>query len=169
MGGMTSLTLNIGRGVPTARRVSAVSATAGAATLWWRKHPPARPYGQRFWVQSPHPLITRRRLHDLLAPRADERPLEVDPGAGCYSRQVTERLTPGGTADLLDMRSVLDHTMRHTAEHGLHNTAATQGDARSLPYPDPSFGAAHPVRLFGEIPDQSSLAISPDSTQPIKE
>jgi uncharacterized protein (DUF305 family) len=42
-----------------------------AAALWWRKHPSACPYGQRFWVEPPHPLITRRRLRDVL---------EVGPG-----------------------------------------------------------------------------------------
>jgi len=166
---MTSLALAIGRGVPTARWVSAVSATAGAATLWWRKHPPACPYGQRFWVQSPHPLITRRRLHDLLTPRADERPLEVGPGTGYYSLQVTERLTPGGTADLLDMQSVLDHTMRHTAEHGLHNIAATHGRRALAAVPRPELRRRAPRCAVGEIPDQSSPATSPDSTQPMKE
>ena len=29
------------------------------ASLWWRTHPSACPYNQRFWVQAPHPLITR--------------------------------------------------------------------------------------------------------------
>ena len=40
---------------------AAALATLGAA-LWWRKNPSACPYGQRFWVEAPHPIITRERL-----------------------------------------------------------------------------------------------------------
>jgi SAM-dependent methyltransferase len=41
------------------------AAVAGAA-LWWRKNPSACPYGQRFWVEAPHPLITRTRQQEML-------------------------------------------------------------------------------------------------------
>lgn len=41
------------------------AAVAGAAA-WWRKHPSACPYGQRFWIEAPHPFITRERLHEAL-------------------------------------------------------------------------------------------------------
>lgn len=37
-----------------------------AGALWWRAHPSACPHGQRFWVQPPHPIITRRRLRAVL-------------------------------------------------------------------------------------------------------
>lgn len=47
----------------TAALAGATAVAAGA--LWWRKHPSACPYGQRFWVQPPHPIITRRRLRWL--------------------------------------------------------------------------------------------------------
>ena len=43
------------------------------AALWWRKNPSACPYSQRFWVEAPHPGITRKRLLDILAPRPAER------------------------------------------------------------------------------------------------
>ena len=46
---------------PHAARRSPRLATLGAA-LWWRKNPSACPYGQRFWVEAPHPIITRERL-----------------------------------------------------------------------------------------------------------
>src|SRR4051812_49457308 len=59
-----------------------------AAALWWRTPPSACPYGRRFWVESPHPLITRRRLRDVLAPQRRERVLEVGPGTGYYSLDV---------------------------------------------------------------------------------
>src|SRR6478735_6730273 len=59
----------------------AVGAVAAAA-LWWRRNPSACPYSQRFWVEAPHPLITRSRLREALAPRPGERLLEVGPGTG---------------------------------------------------------------------------------------
>ncbi len=52
------------------------AAVAGAA-LWWRRNPSACPYSQRFWVQAPHPFITRDRLREVLAPKPGERVLEI--------------------------------------------------------------------------------------------
>ena len=40
---------------------------AVAAALWWRRNPSACPYSQRFWVEAPHPFITRERLLEALA------------------------------------------------------------------------------------------------------
>src|SRR5919106_2077320 len=88
------------------------AAVAGAA-LWWRKNPSACPYSQRFWVEAPHPFITRERLREILDPRPGERILEVGPGTGYYSLPVAEWLEPGGRLDLLDVQQeMLDHTMR---------------------------------------------------------
>jgi hypothetical protein len=47
----------------------------GGAALWWRKNPSACPYGQRFWVEAPHPIVTRDRLRDVLGPQPGERVL----------------------------------------------------------------------------------------------
>src|SRR4051812_21518923 len=102
-----------------------------AAALWWRTHPSACPYGQRFWVEPPNPLITRRRLRDELAPQRGERVLEVGPGTGYYSLDVAEWVSPGGELDLFDLQQpMLDHTMRRVAERGLANVTPTQRDAR---------------------------------------
>jgi SAM-dependent methyltransferase len=46
------------------------------AMLWWRRHPSACPYSQRFWLAPPHPLITRARLREILEPGAGERILD---------------------------------------------------------------------------------------------
>lgn len=152
--------LKSGRNAATvARRPAAAVLSAGAAVLaaalWWRRHPSACPYGQRFWVQSPHPLITRRRLHEILAPRPGERLLEVGPGTGYYSLQVAEWVVPGGRLDILDLQQeMLDHTLRRASAQGLSNLAATQGDAHQMPYQDASFDAAYLVCVLGEIPDQ---------------
>jgi hypothetical protein len=46
----------------SASRVAGAGALAvGAAAVWWRRHPSACPYGQRFWVELPHPFITQVR------------------------------------------------------------------------------------------------------------
>jgi ubiquinone/menaquinone biosynthesis C-methylase UbiE len=142
----------------SANRVTFVAGGAViAAALWWRKHPSACPYGQRFWVQPPHPIITRARLRRVLAPKAGERVLEVGPGTGYYSVEMAEWLSPGGRLDVFDLQQeMLDHTMRRATQRGVHNISGTQGDARRLPYADATFDAAFLVAVLGEIPDQQS-------------
>jgi protein-L-isoaspartate O-methyltransferase len=140
----------------SARRIlfAAVAAVLGAS-LWWRKNPSACPYGQRFWVEAPHPLITRERLRDTLRPQAGERVLEIGPGTGYYSLDLAGWLEPGGTLELFDIQQeFLDHTMKRVADAGLTNVSATQGDATSLPHPDDSIDAVVLTCVLGEIPDQ---------------
>jgi len=126
---------------------------AGAA-WWWRRHPSACPYGQRFWVEAPHPLITRRRLLEALVPTAGERLLEIGPGTGYYSLPVADRLAPGGALELVDIQQkMLDHTLRQAAKAGIGNLVARQADARALPFEDDRFDGAFLVTVLGEIPD----------------
>jgi ubiquinone/menaquinone biosynthesis C-methylase UbiE len=126
-----------------------------AIALWWRKNPSACPYNQRFWVQAPHPLITRPRLREALAPQAGERILEVGPGTGYYALPVADWLGPDGTLEIFDLQQdMLDHTSGRAREAGLTNLVPTQGDARELPYPDDAFDGAYLVTVLGEIPDQ---------------
>jgi len=132
-------------------------AAAGlGVALWWRRHPSACPYSQRFWVQAPHPLITRARLRRVLDPRPGERVLEIGPGTGYYSLPIAEWLGPDGRLELLDIQQeMLDHTVRRARAAGLADrVTATQGDARSLPYEDATFDAAVLVTVLGEIPDE---------------
>ena len=134
----------------------AVGAVAAAA-LWWRRNPSACPYSQRFWVEAPHPLITRSRLREALAPRPGERLLEVGPGTGYYALPVAEWLGPDGRLEVFDLqREMLDHTLRRAGEAGLTTLVPTQGDARSLPYPDDAVDGAYLVTVLGEIPDQET-------------
>jgi len=138
-----------------ARRLlgAAALATLGAA-LWWRKNPSACPYGQRFWVQAPHPIISRERLRSVLRPEPGERVLEIGVGTGYYSLDLAEWVGPEGTLELFDIQQeFLDHVGRRAAERGLANLVHTQGDATALPYPDDSIDAVVLTTVLGEIPD----------------
>jgi ubiquinone/menaquinone biosynthesis C-methylase UbiE len=144
--------------MPGARRLVLLGGAAvlGAAA-WWRRHPSACPYSQRFWVEAPHPFITRERLRAILAPMPGERLLEVGPGTGYYTLPVAEWLSPGGQLDVLDVQQeMLDHTLRRAQEHGIDNVTPTLSDARELPYADDSFDGAYLVTVLGEIPDQDA-------------
>jgi ubiquinone/menaquinone biosynthesis C-methylase UbiE len=128
----------------------------GGVALWWRKNPSACPYSQRFWVEAPHPFITRKRLLEILAPAPGERLLEIGPGTGYYSLDVAERLE-GGTLAIFDIQQeMLDHVLRRAGERGLTNIEPTRGDAQALPYPDATFDGAYLVTVLGEIPDQDA-------------
>jgi ubiquinone/menaquinone biosynthesis C-methylase UbiE len=136
--------------------VLAGAAVLGAA-LWWRRNPSACPYNQRFWVEAPHPLITRPRLREALAPEPGERLLEVGPGTGYYALEVAGWVAPAGRLDLFDLQQeMLDHTLLRAEERGIDNLVAVQGDARELPYDAATFDAAYLVTVLGEIPDQEA-------------
>jgi ubiquinone/menaquinone biosynthesis C-methylase UbiE len=135
---------------------AAAVAVVGVA-LWWRKNPSACPYGQRFWVQAPHPGITRERLREILDPAAGERILEVGPGTGYYTLDLADWVGHEGAVEIFDLQQeMLDHTIRRAREKGLWNVNPTRGDAQDLPYDDDSFDAAVLVTVLGEIPDQDA-------------
>jgi ubiquinone/menaquinone biosynthesis C-methylase UbiE len=136
--------------------LGAAAAVAGVA-LWWRKNPSACPYSQRFWVEAPHPFITRERLREILGPRPGERILEVGPGTGYYTLDVADWVGPDGSVEILDLQQeMLDHTMRRAAERGTQNITPTLADATRMPYDDASFDAAFLVTVLGEVPDQDA-------------
>lgn len=147
------------------RRLLGVAGLATlAAALWWRKNPSACPYGQRFWVEAPHPVISRDRLRSVLAPQPGERVLEIGPGTGYYTLDMAEWLMPGtgnpgggGFVEIFDLQQeFLDHVMERAAERGLGNVVPTLGDATSLPYEDGSIDAVVLTAVLGEIPDPAS-------------
>jgi len=133
------------------------SAAVLGAALWWRKNPSACPYGQRFWVEAPHPIITRERLRSVLRPEPGERILEIGPGTGYYTLDMAEWVGPEGTVEIFDLQQeFLDHTGRRAAERGLANVVPTQGDATALPFGDDSIDAVVLTAVLGEIPDQGA-------------
>jgi ubiquinone/menaquinone biosynthesis C-methylase UbiE len=135
---------------------AAVAATVGVA-LWWRKNPSACPYGQRFWVEAPHPIITRERLRSVLRPEPGERLLEIGVGTGYYSLDMAEWVGPDGRLELFDLQQkFLDHVMRAAAARGLGNLIPTQGDATALPYADASVDAVILTAVLGEIPNSAA-------------
>ena len=139
------------------RRVPLGFAALLAAALWWRKHPSACPYSQRWMLDPPHPFITRERLREALSDVHGRRVLEIGPGTGYYTLPTAEWVGDAGRLDIFDIQQeMLDLTMRRARERGLTNVVATQGDARSLPYDGGTFDAAFLVTVLGEIPDQDA-------------
>jgi ubiquinone/menaquinone biosynthesis C-methylase UbiE len=133
-------------------------AAALAYAIWWRKNPSACPYKQHFWLEVPHPFLTRARLRRILAPQPGERVLEVGPGTGYYTLDIAEQITPDGVLDILDLQQeMLDHTMRKASERHITNIVPTQGDAQDLPYPSDTFDAAYMTVTLGEVPDQDAV------------
>jgi ubiquinone/menaquinone biosynthesis C-methylase UbiE len=132
-------------------------AAALAYAVWWRKNPSACPYQQHFWLEVPHPFLTRARLRRILAAQPGERVLEVGPGTGYYTLDIAEEIAPDGVLDILDVQQeMLDHTMRKASERHITNIVPTHGDAQELPYPDDTFDAAYMTVTLGEVPDQDA-------------
>jgi ubiquinone/menaquinone biosynthesis C-methylase UbiE len=141
----------------SSRLLAAAAAGVIGSALWWRTHPSACPYSQRFWVEAPHPFVTRARLRDALAPRPGERVLEVGPGTGYYTLDVAEWVSADGRVDVLDLQQeMLGHVARRAHEREIENIHAARGDAQALPYPDDTFDAAYLVAVLGEVPDQDA-------------
>ncbi len=140
------------------RKLVGLGALAVAAVaLWWRKNPSACPYSQRFWVEAPHPLITRDRLREILEPQHGERVLEIGPGTGYYTLDLAEWVGDDGAIEIFDIQQeMLDHTIRRARERGLGNVTPTRGDAQSLDWEDHRFDAVILITVLGEIPDQDA-------------
>jgi ubiquinone/menaquinone biosynthesis C-methylase UbiE len=139
------------------KAIAAGLAGTAAAALWWRRNPSACPYSQRFWVEAPHPLITRDRLRQALGPEPGERVLEIGPGTGYYTLDLANWVATEGEVAIFDLQQeMLDHTVRRARERGIWNVASSRGDAQELPYDDGSFDAVVLIATLGEIPDQDA-------------
>ena len=69
--------------------------------LWLRRHPSACPYSLRFSLEPPHPLITRARLREILAPQPGERILEIGPATGYYTLELAEWISGIAGSELM--------------------------------------------------------------------
>lgn len=136
--------------------IAAIVAAALGYALWWRKNPSACPYAQRFWLEIPHPVVSRKRLGRVIDLEPGERVLEIGPGTGYFTRMMARSVSPGGAVDIFDIQQkMLDHTMARVEAEGLTDVVtATQGDARELPFEDNSFDAVTMCTVLGEIPEQ---------------
>ncbi|MEA2375847.1 MAG: hypothetical protein QOD53_2310 [Thermoleophilaceae bacterium] len=135
--------------------VAAGIAFAGAS-LWWRRNPSAMPYWQRWFVELPHPGITRARLIEILDPQPRERILEVGPGTGYYSLTVADKLERG-RLEVYDLQQeMVDHVLERAKERGLKNVTAWKGDAQDMLFEDNRFDGAYLTVMLGEIPDQDA-------------
>jgi ubiquinone/menaquinone biosynthesis C-methylase UbiE len=135
--------------------VAALLALLGGA-LWWRRNPSAMPYWQRFFVDLPHPGITRARLVEVLEPSPRERILEVGPGTGYYALTIAERLEKG-RLEVYDLQQVMvDHVLERAKERGIANVTGWTGDAQDMLFENDRFDAAYLTVMLGEIPDQDA-------------
>jgi ubiquinone/menaquinone biosynthesis C-methylase UbiE len=136
--------------------LGAIVAAALGYALYWRKNPSACPYAQRFWVEIPHPVVSRRRFARVIGLKPGERTLEIGPGTGYFTPLIARSVSPGGRHEIFDLQQkMLDHTMRKIEAAGLSDVVtATQGDATELPFEDNTFDAVTMCAVLGEIPDQ---------------
>lgn len=135
---------------------AALLAAALGYALYWRKNPSACPYAQRFWLEIPHPVVSRERFARVAALEPGDRALEIGPGIGYFTRLIATAVSPGGSVDIFDIQQkMLDHAMRRVEAEGLADVVTpTQGDARELPYPNESFDMVTMCTVLGEIPEQ---------------
>ena len=166
-------------------RARTVLGLAGAATLgaalWWRVNPSACPYGQRFWVEAPHPIVTRDRLRSVLAPAPGERLLEIGPGTGYYTYDMADWVGPEGRVEIFDLQQkFLDHVIRgsrraveHRPDPGRRDRAPLRGrldrrrDPDRRPRRDPRPGrrpAGDPARPASRTGAWSSASSSATPT-----
>jgi ubiquinone/menaquinone biosynthesis C-methylase UbiE len=136
--------------------LAAAAALIGYA-LWWRRNPSAMPYWQRFFVELPHPGITRSRLTEILEPAPRDRLLEVGPGTGYFALSIAERLGDRGRLEVYDLQQeMVDHVMRRAKEAGVGNITGWTGDAQEMLFEANRFDGAYLTLVLGEIPDQDA-------------
>jgi ubiquinone/menaquinone biosynthesis C-methylase UbiE len=127
-------------------------------SLWWRRNPSAMPYWQRFFVELPHPGITRARLVEILEPQPRDRILEVGPGTGYFALAIAERLGGRGRLEVYDLQQeMIDHVMRRAKERDLKNVTGWTGDAQDMLFEKDRFDGAYLTLVLGEIPDQDAV------------
>jgi ubiquinone/menaquinone biosynthesis C-methylase UbiE len=114
------------------------------------------PYWQRFFVELPHPGITRQRLIEILELGPRDRLLEVGPGTGYYSLPVAQALEKGRLEVYDIQQQMVDHVRARAKEKGISNITGWTGDAQDMLFEDNRFDGAYLTVMLGEIPDQDA-------------
>lgn len=105
-------------------------------------------------IQSPRTLVRRLQLE------RDSRVLEVGPGPGYFSAEVSREI-PQGRLVLFDLqREMLAKASRRLRRAGVANVSFAQGDGASLPFRTGSFDVAFLVTVLGEVPDSAACVKS---------
>lgn len=101
-------------------------------------------------VQPPRPLVQGLQL------RRDARVLELGPGPGYFSVDVSREI-PNGRIVLYDLqREMLDKARRRLARARALNASFVQGDGSRIPFRSGCFDVAFLVAVLGEVPDPAA-------------
>lgn len=100
-------------------------------------------------------IAVRDEYVGLLAVRSGERVLDVGCGSGAVTRTLAQRVAPGGQAVGCDANSAMLKVARQLADEAGLGTSIefTEGDCRSLPFPDASFDAVVAATTLSHVPD----------------
>jgi 16S rRNA (cytosine967-C5)-methyltransferase len=138
---------------------AAAAAVIGGA-LWWRIHPSACPYGQRFWVEAPHPFITRARLREALAPRPGERVLDLCAAPGGKTTHLAALMEDRGRVVAVERHRGRAAALARTAQRmGAGCVEVRAADAAAGHEPD----AYDRVLVDPPCSDLGTLASRPDA------
>lgn len=133
-----------------------VASVVGGACVWWwwRLHPSDRPFAQRWWVDFPHPSVTRGRLFSALEPRPNERALDIGAGSGRFAVPVSACSGEGPLVAAVDLHpDMVTLTRRRAAGREAVRVVAVAADAVALPFRDGVFDAAWAVSVLGQVSD----------------
>jgi len=103
-------------------------------------------------------IISPGALADRLALRPADDVLEVGPGPGYFSVEVSRRV-PQGSLTLIDLQpEMLERARRRLTAARAANVRFAAADAAAMPFEEASFDAAFLVTVIGEVADRESAA-----------
>ena len=101
-------------------------------------------------------IISPQAIADRLSLSPSSRVLEIGPGSGFFSTEVSRRI-PNGFLALLDLQpEMLIKARRKLAGANAARIIYAAADATTLPFGDAQFDRVLLVSVLGEVPDQSA-------------
>jgi arsenite methyltransferase len=97
-------------------------------------------------------VATREIVMELLAPKQDERILDIGSGPGLLLRDIADAVGPDGFAAGIDISESMTAIARHRCRD-LANVELATGDAVTLPWPDAAFDRAVSTQVHEYVPD----------------